>query len=44
MVDVPYLDHLWGGQKDNLDVRQVRCFHEETLRETTFLKGKYKGE
>ena len=24
MVDVPYLDHLWDGQKDCLDVGQVR--------------------
>ena len=32
MVDVPYLDHLWDGQKDCLDVGQVRCFHEETSR------------
>ena len=39
MVDVPCLDHLWGGQKDYLDVGQVRCFHEETSRRTTFLKG-----
>ena len=39
MVDVPFLDHLWGGQKDYLDVGQIRCFHEETSRKTTFLKG-----
>ena len=39
MVDVPCLDHLWDGQKDYLDVGQVRCFHEETSRKTTFLKG-----
>ena len=32
MVDVPYLDHLWDGQKNCLDVGQVRCFHEETSR------------
>ena len=44
MVDVPYLDHLWDGQKDCLDVGQVRCFHEETSRKTTFLEGRYKGE
>ena len=44
MVDVPCLDHLWGGQKDYLDVGQVRCFHEETSRKTTFLEGRYKGE
>ena len=25
MVDVPYLDHLWDGQKDCLDVGQVRA-------------------
>ena len=29
MVDVPCLGHLWDGQKDCLDVGQVRCFHEE---------------
>ena len=39
MVDVPCLDDLWDGQKDYLDVGQVRCFHEETSRITTFLKG-----
>ena len=39
MVDVPCLDHLWDGQKDCLDVGQVRCFHEETSRKTTFLEG-----
>ena len=39
MADVPYLDHLWDGQKDFLDVGQVRCFHEESSRKTTFLKG-----
>ena len=39
MVDVPCLDHLWDGQKDCLDVGQVRCFHEESSRKTTFLKG-----
>ena len=39
MVDVPCLNHLWGGQKDYLDVGQVRCFYEETSRKTTFLKG-----
>ena len=33
------LDHLWDGQKDCLDVGQVRCFHEETARKTTFWKG-----
>ena len=44
MVDVPCLDHLWDGQKDCLDVGQVRCFHEETSRKTTFLEGRYKGE
>ena len=44
MVDVPCLDHLWDGQKDCLDVEQVRCFHEETLRKTTFLEVRYKGE
>ena len=32
MVDVPYLGHLWDGQKDCLDVGQVRCYHEETSR------------
>ena len=44
MVDVPCLDHLWDGQKDCLDVGQVRCFHEETSRKTTFLEGRYNGE
>ena len=44
MADVPCLDHLWDGQKDCLDVGQVRCFHEETSRKTTFLEGRYKGE
>ena len=44
MVNVPCLDHLWDGQKDFLDVGQVRCFHEETSRKTTFLEGRYKGE
>ena len=44
MVDEPYLDHLWDGQKDCLDVGQVRCFHEETSRKSTFLEGRYKGE
>ena len=39
MADVPCLDHLWDGQKDCLDVGQVRCFHEESSRKTTFLKG-----
>ena len=39
MVDVPYLAHLWDGQKDCLDVGQVRCFHEEASRKTTFWKG-----
>ena len=39
MVDVPYLDHLWDGQKDCLDVGQVRCFHEETSRKLLFWKG-----
>ena len=32
MVDVSCLDHLWDGQKDSLDVGQVRCFQEETPR------------
>ena len=36
MADVPSMDHLWDGQKDCLDVGQVRCFHEETSRKTTF--------
>ena len=44
MVDVPFLDHLWDGQKDYLDVGQVRCFHEEKSRKTTFLEGRYKGK
>ena len=44
MVDLPCLDHLWDGQKDWIDVGQVRCFHEETSRQTTFLEGRYKGE
>ena len=44
MVDVPYLDHLWDGQKDCLHVGQDRCFHEETSRKTTFLEGRYKRE
>ena len=39
MVDVPCLDHLWDGQKDCLDVGQVRCFHEETSRKLPFWKG-----
>ena len=39
MVDVPYLDHLWDGQKDCLDVGQVRCLHEETSRKLLFWKG-----
>ena len=39
MVDVPYLDHLWDGQTDFLDVGQVRCFHEETSRTLLFWKG-----
>ena len=39
MVDVPCLDHLWDGQKDFLDVEQVRCFHEETSRKLLFWKG-----
>ena len=39
MVDVPYLDLLWDGQKDCLDVGQVRCFHEETSRKPLFWKG-----
>ena len=39
MVDVPYLDHLWDGQKDCLDVGQARCFHEETSRKLLFWKG-----
>ena len=39
MVDVPCLDHLWDGQKDCLDVGQVRCFHEETSRKLLFWKG-----
>ena len=40
MVDVPCLDHLWDGQKDYLDVGQVRYFHEETSRKTyLFWKG-----
>ena len=44
MVDVPCLECLWEGQKNCLDVGQVRCFHEETSRKTTFLEGRYKGE
>ena len=44
MVDVPYLDPLWDGQKDCLGFGQVRRFHEETSRKTTFLEGSYKGE
>ena len=44
MADVPCLDHLWDGQKDCLDVGQVRCFHEETSRKLPFLEGRYKGE
>ena len=44
MADVPSLDHLWDGQKDCLDVGQVRCFHEETSRKLPFLEGRYKGE
>ena len=39
MADVPCLDHLWDGQKDCLDVGQVRCFHEETSRKLLFWKG-----
>ena len=39
MVDVPCRDHLWDGQKDCLDVGQVRCFHEETSRKLLFWKG-----
>ena len=39
MVDVPCLDHLWDGQKDCLDIGQVRCFHEETSRKLLFWKG-----
>ena len=39
MVDVPYLDHLWDGQKDFLDVGQVRFFHEETSRKLLFWMG-----
>ena len=39
MVDVPCLDHLWDGQKNCLDVGQVRCFHEETSRKLLFWKG-----
>ena len=39
MADVPCLDHLWDGQKDCLDVGQVRCFHEETSRKLPFWKG-----
>ena len=39
MVDIPCLDHLWDGQKDCLDVGQVRCFHEETSRKLLFWKG-----
>ena len=39
MVDVPYLDHIWDGQKYCLDVGQVRCFLEETSRKTTSWKG-----
>ena len=39
MVDVPYLDHQWDGQKDCLDVGQARCFHEETSRKLLFWKG-----
>ena len=38
MVDVPYLDHLCDGQKDCLDVGQVRCFHEE-MTEVWILQG-----
>ena len=34
-----YLDHLWDGQKDFLDVGQVRCFHEEASRKLLFWKG-----
>ena len=44
MVDVPYFDHLWDGQKDCLVIGQVRCFHEETSRKATLLEGRYKGE
>ena len=39
MADVPCLDHLWDDQKDCLDVGQVICFHEESSRKATFLKG-----
>ena len=39
MVDVPYLDHLWEGQKDCLDVGQVSCFYEETSRKLLLWKG-----
>ena len=39
MADVPCLDHLWDGQKDFLDVGQVRCFHEETSRKLPSWKG-----
>ena len=39
MVDVPCMDHLWHGQKDSLDVGQVRCFREETSRKLPFWKG-----
>ena len=39
MVDVPYLNHLWDGQKNCLDVGQARCFHEETSRKLLFWKG-----
>ena len=39
MVDVPCLDHLWDGQKNFLDVGQVRCFHEETSRKLPFWNG-----
>ena len=39
MADVPYLDHLWVGQKDYLDVGQVRGLHEETSRKLPFWKG-----
>ena len=38
MVDVPCLDHLWNGQKDFLDIGQVRWFHEETSRKLLFWK------
>ena len=39
MVDVPYLDHLWNGQKGFLDVGQASCFYEETSRKLLLWKG-----